>query len=75
MGAGIEESEDGVTVIHSQLQGACLSTHNDRRIALALTVASLGAASSAELIGTECIAKTYPDFYKEFTSIGARIER
>lgn len=75
MGADIEEKEDGVVVHGSKLKGADLLAYNDHRLALSLTVASLGASSAAKLSGTECIAKTYPNFFDAFTSIGARIEQ
>lgn len=74
MGADIEEKEDGLIVRHSSLQGANnLQSHNDHRLALALCVAALGARGESTLHGVECTAKSYPNFFNDFKSIGAQL--
>ncbi len=75
MGARIEEREDGFIVEKSELQGANLEAHQDHRLGLALMVAALAAKSSSQILGVDCIAKTYPCFDEEFRSIGAIIKR
>lgn len=74
MGASIEEREDGLTVSPSSLTGAVLETHADHRIALALSMAALGADSPSLLEGMECTRKTYPSFLTDFQALGAKIE-
>jgi 3-phosphoshikimate 1-carboxyvinyltransferase len=75
MGAHIEERDDGLIVEKSQLHGCDkLESHKDHRIALALSVAALGAEGPSEIHGIECIAKTYPQFIADFTRIGAPFE-
>jgi 3-phosphoshikimate 1-carboxyvinyltransferase len=63
MGANIEEHPDGLTIYPSTLRGAELYAHNDHRIAMALTIAALNADSESTLHGTECVAKSYPNFF------------
>jgi 3-phosphoshikimate 1-carboxyvinyltransferase len=75
MGACLEEHPDGLTIYPSKLHGAKLTTYNDHRIALSLTIAALGAQTPSKIHNVGCIAKTYPQFYEAFTEIGARIER
>ncbi|HSX14193.1 MAG TPA: 3-phosphoshikimate 1-carboxyvinyltransferase [Chlamydiales bacterium] len=65
MGAKIEEKPDGLIIHPSILNGAHLKTHHDHRIALALSVAALGARGESTIHGFECAAKTYPNFIQD----------
>lgn len=73
MGAKIEETPDGLIIQPSKLQGARVSSHNDHRIAMTLFVAGLGASGVTTVDGIECIAKTYPTMYQDFSSLGVKI--
>jgi len=73
MGAVIEERPDGMVIKNSVLQGAEVYGWRDHRLALALTVAALGAETGSKIVGIDCIKKTYPSFYKDFTEIGANL--
>lgn len=75
MGAHIEEREDGLVIETSPLHGAHLETDRDHRLALSLSVAALGARSASVIQDIECMDKTYPDFYSDFLSLGAKIKR
>lgn len=74
MGAKIEEHCDGLTIKESNLQGAEVWSHHDHRMAMALAISALGACGTTTIRDTTCIAKTYPCFVQDFTSIGATIE-
>lgn len=66
MGAQIEERGDGLVVRSSRLKGAAnLEAHDDHRIAMALTVAALGAQGDSVIHGVECVAKSYPGFFRD----------
>lgn len=56
------------------LRGAAVHSHEDHRIAMALSVASLGATGSTELRGAEAVRKSYPDFFQDLRKAGARLE-
>jgi len=73
MGASIEEKPDGLIVHNSPLRGATVDAHRDHRLGMALSVAALGAAGESVIQGTECIAKTYPNFTRDFQAIGVSI--
>ena len=75
MGANIEERLDGVIIHHSSLHGAELESHSDHRILFSLSVAALAANGHTTIFGIECGAKTIPNFYEDFLSIGAKFER
>lgn len=48
------------------LRGGNFSTYGDHRIAMALSVASLGADSQIVMDDEACMAKSFPNFTKEF---------
>lgn len=74
MGAHIEEKEDGIIVEPSLLSGAILESHADHRVAMSLAVATLGAKGPSFLQNTECVAKSYHQFFDHLKSLGASIE-
>lgn len=73
MGASIEETQDGLIVQKSSLKGAKLHSYHDHRIAMALTVAALGAEGESQIEPISCIAKTYPTFQRDLNQLGATI--
>lgn len=48
------------------LRGGRFSSNHDHRMVMALTVASLGADGPIEIDDTECVSKSFPDFFKLF---------
>jgi 3-phosphoshikimate 1-carboxyvinyltransferase len=73
MGAHIEERPDGLKIYPSPLKGACLSSYEDQRMALSLSVAALGASSPSVIQNSRCIEKTYKNFISDFRALGADI--
>jgi 3-phosphoshikimate 1-carboxyvinyltransferase len=74
MGADIEEKPDGLVIRPAKLKGALnLESHFDHRLAMALTVAALGAHGESAIHGVECIEKSYPTFFEDFKKIGAHM--
>lgn len=74
MGAQIEEREEGLLITPGPLKGASVESHRDHRIAMALSVAAMGAEGETTIAGTECVEKTYPHFARDFRNCGASIE-
>lgn len=74
MGANIEEKEDGLIVRTSPLLGTVVQTYHDHRMAMSLSVAALGAKGETTICGTECVAKTYPNFADHFQQLGANLK-
>jgi 3-phosphoshikimate 1-carboxyvinyltransferase len=67
---GIEPSEDGFAVVGTgSLSGGTVDSCTDHRIAMAATVAGLRADGPVEIIGAECAAVSWPDFYKTMESV------
>ena len=72
MGADTEEWEDGFAVNGTQtLQGGSIvDCCNDHRIAMSAAVAAACCENSVTMLGTECVAKSYPHFWEDFRSLG-----
>lgn len=48
------------------LHGGVYSSHHDHRMAMALSVAALGADGPIEIDDTACVSKSFPDFFRLF---------
>jgi 3-phosphoshikimate 1-carboxyvinyltransferase len=56
-----------------KLHGAVIDPHNDHRIAMACTVAALGAKGDLIVMNAECVSKSYPNFFRDLSLLGANI--
>mgnify|MGYP001400273383 FL=1 len=64
MGVAIEELKDGMIIQgNSSLKPAKLESHNDHRIAMALSIAALKANGTSYLSNHECINISFPTFF------------
>jgi 3-phosphoshikimate 1-carboxyvinyltransferase len=74
MGADIAVEEDGLIIMGPcELHGATIDPHNDHRIAMACAVAALGAKSDSTIVNAECVSKSYPNFFRDLSLLGANI--
>ena len=74
LGADVEERADSLVVTGRQrLRGGVSESFSDHRIAMALSVAALGCEGQVTITGAHCVAKSYPDFFKEFASLGGLV--
>jgi len=70
MGANIEEKEDGMVIKGGKkLKGGECESYGDHRIAMALTIAALGAKKKSKIKDVECIATSFPEFKETLKSI------
>lgn len=66
MGANVEEFPDGMRVAGKsagKLRGAKVESHGDHRIAMALSVAALGAEGDTTIRDAECVGVSFPEFF------------
>jgi len=64
MGAEVEEYEDGLSVVGpAALRGARVDSFGDHRIAMAFSVAALIAVGTTEMVNSECINISFPEFF------------
>ena len=74
MGAHIEMDASSLTVKGPcVLHGAVIDPHNDHRIAMACSVAALGAEGETTIQNAECVRKSYPQFFTHLRKIGADV--
>ncbi len=72
MGAHIETTEDSITIHPGQaLQGTDVDSHDDHRIAMALSIAALGADGETHIHNSECVSVTYPNFYRDLEKLSS----
>ena len=76
-GLAVEEFADGISLVgKSQLRGdVVIDSHNDHRIAMAAAIAATRATGPVTITNAECVAKSYPDFWEVYESLGGVIER
>jgi 3-phosphoshikimate 1-carboxyvinyltransferase len=52
---------------------ASVDSRGDHRVAMAAAVAALAGSARVEIRGAECVSKSYPAFFEDLASLGARI--
>lgn len=55
--------------------GAQIETHNDHRVAMSFAIAALGAKGETVIQNAEVVNKSYPNFFDDLQSVGAKIEK
>jgi 3-phosphoshikimate 1-carboxyvinyltransferase len=69
----VDIADDIMSVTGGQPLGAHVESHEDHRIAMALAVTALGAVGRTYIRDSQCVAKSYPDFFDDFRNIGALV--
>ena len=57
-----------------KVSGAFVNSHNDHRIAMMAAVAALGADGPVTVQDAECVAKSYPGFFRDLIKLGVNVE-
>lgn len=73
MNIKVETNDDYMFVTGGNPTGAHVESHEDHRIAMAVAVTSLRADSEVFLRDSQCISKSYPEFYRDMRSLGSII--
>ena len=72
-GVRVEAGTDSLSVSGgSPMGGACVTTHDDHRIAMAFLVMGLATQKSVRVDDTTMIATSFPNFFEAMAGIGAR---
>jgi len=75
MGATVEERQDGLRVegrMAGRLRGAEIDPRDDHRIAMAFSVAALGAEGPTLIRDADCAGVSYPTFYQDLERVAER---
>jgi 3-phosphoshikimate 1-carboxyvinyltransferase len=74
LGADVREEADFLEIAGREsingLPGACADACGDHRIAMAIATAAIRCRGLVRLSGWQCVAKSYPDFWRDFESGG-----
>ena len=73
LGVELDIEGDIMKVRGGKIKGGCVSSHSDHRIAMACAIVGIVAEAGVEVDGVECVAKSYPDFFKDLKTIGGRV--
>lgn len=70
MGADIIPTDDGMIINGGKpLKGSVLGSRHDHRVAMSFAIAGLAAEGKTEIIGSECVNISYPNFYSDLQSL------
>ncbi len=71
IGGKIEINGDDLKITPVEnFQGGICSAHNDHRIAMSLAIASTRCTKELTITGAECVSKSYPGFWQDFSALG-----
>jgi len=74
LGADVAQGSGSLTIRGvDTLRGGTADSRNDHRIAMMLAVAATRADGPVTIRGAECVAKSYPDFWDVYRSLGGVI--
>ena len=81
LGANIHISDDGNRIEINPVEGDTLlgsdrtiNTHNDHRMVMLATMASIICEKPVTVDGIECVAKSYPSFFEDIARLGGVVE-
>ena len=74
LGGRAEATEDTLTVYGTGLQGGVVDAVNDHRIAMSAAIAATVCKKPLTILGAECVKKSYPRFWEEYTRLGGNYE-
>ena len=71
LGARVTEHPDSLTIYGQDgLTGGTVDCCNDHRIAMMAAIAATRCREPVTLLGAECVAKSYPDFWEHYRMLG-----
>ena len=74
LGGKAEAEENTLTVYGTGLRGGIVDAVNDHRIAMASAIAATVCSENVTILGAECVKKSYPVFWEEYTRLGGNYE-
>ena len=75
IGGKAEADENTLTVYGTGLKGGTVDSMNDHRIAMSAAIASTVCTDPVTIHGAQCVSKSYPHFWEEFSRLGGKYEQ
>jgi 3-phosphoshikimate 1-carboxyvinyltransferase len=75
LGVSVKEREDGLKILppKGKLQAAPLDAHDDHRMFMAFSLASMLITGGAPIVGAESLDVSYPTFLEDIKRLGAKV--
>lgn len=72
---GAETSSDAqtLTVAPAKYHGCTIDAVGDHRIAMSAAIAATASSGPVTILGAQCVAKSYPSFWEEYSRLGGKI--
>ncbi len=70
LGGKARADESTLTVFGTGLIGGTVDSRNDHRIAMSAAIAATVCKENVTILGAECVEKSYPQFFEEYTHLG-----
>jgi len=76
LGVSVKERDDGLKILpqKGRLAAAPLDAHDDHRMFMALSLASMLIPEGAPIVGAESLDVSYPTFLEDIRKLGARVK-
>ncbi len=74
LGGKATATESSLTVYGTGLLGGTVDPMNDHRIAMAAAIGATVCKQEVTIIDAECVKKSYPGFWKDFSRLGGKYE-
>ncbi len=74
-GVQVQVCGDSMTVFPAKFKGCVIDSKNDHRIAMSAAIASTVADGPVTILNAQCVSKSYPQFWSEFTRLGGYYEQ
>ena len=75
LGGKADATDNTLTVYGTGLTGGKVDAVNDHRIAMSAAIASTVCKQDVVILGAECVKKSYPKFWEEFSRLGGSYEQ
>ena len=75
LGGSASATQDTLTICGTGLTGGTVDAMNDHRIAMSAAIAATVCKKPVILLGAECVKKSYPKFWEEFSRLGGHYEQ
>ena len=75
LGGQAEADDTTLTVYGTSLHGGTVDSRNDHRIAMSAAIAATVCDSPVTILGAQCVEKSYPKFFTDYTSLGGQYEQ
>ncbi len=74
LGISVEEAADSLTIHGGRLLGGEVDSYGDHRMAMSAAIASLRCEKPVSIKNPNCVKKSYPQFFEEFSSLGGVVD-